>query len=177
MILGLLADYWKEIVIAIAVAIALAFVYGIAYTAGSDSVMERWNKAKAEQAQAVAAELARQKADFETKLAIARAAGEVAVVEVERVREVTRTIVEKVNVYVPVDSPPLPAGFGVLHDAAASGTPAPDDPASAIAAYGAGPSPQDVAETVIGNYGTYHEVAARLHGLQRYVREVCQATR
>lgn len=175
--IGLLASYWKEIAIAVVVAIAIAFVYRLGYTAGSDGVTAEWNEAKAKQSEAASTELARQRAEFETKLAIATAVGDSTVVEIERVREVTRTIIERVNVYVPSDAPALPAGWGVLHDAAAAGVAAPDDPAAAIRAYGSGPSAQDAAETVIGNYGTYHEVAERLTGLQRYVRDVCLAPR
>lgn len=177
MILGLLASWWKEIAIAIVVAISIAFIYRLGYSAGSDGVNADWNAARAEQERAVAGELARRQAEFETRLAVAVAIGDSTVIEVERIREVTRTIVEKVTVYVPTDAPALPAGWGVLHDSAARGVAAPEDAAAAIRSYGAGPSAQDAAETVVTNYGTYHEIAERLRGLQRYVREVCLAPR
>lgn len=168
---------WRMVVVALVAAAVLIFVGVSAYTAGSDSVRAEWEAAKAEQALAVAKELGRQKAEFEMKLALSQAIGVDTAAEAERVRVVTRTIVKKVPVYVPTDTPALPAGFGVLHDAAARGVAAPDDPAAAIRAYGPGPSAQDAAETVAGNYGTYHEVAGRLAGLQRYVRDVCLAPR
>lgn len=71
------------------------------------------------------------------------------------VRTVTRTIVEKVPIYVTAEADrlPVPLGFVRLHDAAALGTPA--------VPFGAGESPDSpsglglsaVAGTVIGNYG------------------------
>lgn len=94
----------------------------------------------------------------------------VVTVYVDRVRTVqgrTRTIVKEVPIYVPADAPALPAGFRVLHDAAAAGElPDParvaDAPPVAAAA---------VAETVAGNYGTCHETAAQLTSLQDWVRQ------
>lgn len=83
-----------------------------------------------------------------------------------KVRTVTKTLIEKVNVYVPLDSCPLPAGFRSLHDAAAANVQIPD--AAAIADDSAVPA-QAVAETVVTNYGTCHETATRLSGLQDWV--------
>lgn len=83
-----------------------------------------------------------------------------------KVRTVTKTLIEKVNVYVKATDCPLPAGFRSLHDAAAANVEIPD--AAAIADDSAVPA-QAVAETVIGNYGTCHETATRLSGLQDWV--------
>lgn len=169
----LLLRFLPYIIAAAVVAVLLGLVYRMGYSSGSDSVMAQWSAAKLKQQEVVNEALAKQASEYEVRLAAAKSVGDATVVEVERVRVVTRTIVEKVAVYVPSDTPPLPAGWGVLHDAAARGDPAPEDSAAAIRAYGAGPSAQDAAETVVENYGTYHEIAARLTGLQRYVNEVC----
>lgn len=83
-----------------------------------------------------------------------------------RIRTVTQTIIKEVPVYVQADACPLPGGFRVLHDAAAHGE-VPDPARIADAAPAAA---QDVAETLAANYGTYQEVAARLLGLQEWVR-------
>lgn len=83
-----------------------------------------------------------------------------------RIRTITKTIVEKVPVYVPLDSCPLPAGFRLLHDSAAANEPIPD--ATAIVDGAAIPAAV-VAETVVSNYGTCNANAARLAGLQEWV--------
>ncbi|SFB73937.1 hypothetical protein SAMN05216344_102154 [Polaromonas sp. OV174] len=82
-----------------------------------------------------------------------------------QIRTVTKTIIEKVPVYVKADDCPMPAGFRVLHDAAADGVipdPAGIPDAAAVPA-------QDVASTVASNYGACHETAARLVGLQEWI--------
>ena len=85
----------------------------------------------------------------------------------ERIRTVTKTLIQKVNVYVPNDSCPLPGGFRLLHNAAATHGQVPDTPSFADAAPVAA---QAVTGTVVENYGTCHETAARLAGLQAWVR-------
>ena len=87
---------------------------------------------------------------------------------VQTVRERGKTIVQKVPVYVPSDSTcDLPAGFRVLHDAAAAGelpNPAGDADAASVSA-------QTVAATVADNYATYHATVEQLGALQQWVRE------
>lgn len=87
---------------------------------------------------------------------------------VDRVRTVHvagETIIKEVPVYVPSDSPALPGGFRLLHDAAALGEL--PDPAR-IANAPAIPA-QDVAATVAANYLTCHENAEQLTALQEWV--------
>jgi hypothetical protein len=48
-----------------------------------------------------------------------------------RIRTVTKTIIKEVPVYVQADACPMPAGFRVLHDAAANGE-VPDPPRSPL---------------------------------------------
>lgn len=87
---------------------------------------------------------------------------------ITQVRTITKTIIQKVPVYVKDTDPPLPGGFRVLHDAAALGVQIPDTPSGPDAA----PVPaQDATNTVIDNYGTCRETAKQLEGLQEWVRE------
>lgn len=84
---------------------------------------------------------------------------------VQQVSVVTETIVKEVPVYVPVDTPPLPAGWRVLHDAAARGqvpSPSAIPDAAPVAA-------QDAAATVAANYGACRADQARLRGLQEWI--------
>ena len=88
---------------------------------------------------------------------------------VDRVQVVqgrTRTIIKEVPVYVPTGTADLPAGYRVLHDAAAQGV-IPDPARIADAS----PVPaQDAAETVVENYGTCHETAEQVIALQDWIR-------
>lgn len=85
---------------------------------------------------------------------------------VEQIAVVTETITKEVPVYVPLDSPALPGGFRVLHDAAARGQV--PDPAAIPDAASA--SAQDVAATVAENYGACRLYAARVKGWEDWAR-------
>lgn len=88
-----------------------------------------------------------------------------------KVRTITKEIIREVPIRIPADSPPLPGGFRVLHDAAAAGT---QVDSSAPGGTDATPvPPQAAAETIAENYGEYHDLAERHRGLQDYVRQVC----
>lgn len=87
---------------------------------------------------------------------------------VDRVRTVHvagETIIKEVPVYVPPDSPALPGGFRLLHDAAALG----ELPDPARIADAAAVPAQDVAATVAANYLTCRENAEQLTALQEWV--------
>lgn len=84
----------------------------------------------------------------------------------EKIRTVFKTIIKEVPTYVSINDCPMSPGFRVLHDAAVDGI-VPDPARVADAA--AAPA-QDVAITVTENYESYHVVAARLTGLQKWVR-------
>ena len=99
---------------------------------------------------------------------VTQAAQTDAVREQERVRIVTKTIVKEVPVYVQANAPDLPAGWRLLHDAAATGSSLPE-PAAGID--GIPISAQDAASTVAENYGTCRADQARLSGLQEWVRK------
>lgn len=113
-------------------------------------------------------------AQAKAELALKEAQGKVTVrVEahyVDRVQVVrgrTQTIVKEVPIYVPSDTPALPGGFRVLHDAAAAGE-LPDPTRIADAAP---VEAQSATETIAENYGVCHENAERLTSLQEWVRE------
>jgi hypothetical protein len=103
--------------------------------------------------------------------------GEQAATRQAEIRYVTRTLVEKVPVYVTAEADRtcvLPVGFVRLHDEAAA-TPGEGDaiPEPAGGAYDqpAGVACSAAAETIVANYGDYHAVAAQLTALQTWIRE------
>ena len=108
--------------------------------------------------------------------AITQRVGEKSEAAQVQIRTVTRTIVEKVPVYVPAPTDaryPLPNGLVRLHDASALGLdpaalPNPagglDDAASTVAA-------SDLATVLAGNYGQCREDQQRLTDLQDWVRQ------
>lgn len=84
----------------------------------------------------------------------------------EKVRTVFKTIIKEVPTYVSINDCPMSPGFRVFHDAAANG----EVPNAAGIADAAHVPAQDVANTVASNYETCHRTAARLTGLQEWVR-------
>lgn len=107
----------------------------------------------------------------------------------ERIRTVTKETIREIPTYLPAAAVAassvnclLPAGWGLLHDAAATGTP-PSDYAATSRADATPVTPQAAAETVIENYGTSIDTADRLTHLQDYVcatvpaaSEMCSTT-
>jgi hypothetical protein len=152
-----------------AIAIRLALI-GLAtliltvgsYRLGASHVQAQWDTERAK--------LAANKAETETRQAEATTRVVTQYVDrVQTVRERGKTIVQQVPTYVPNDSAAcdLPAGFRVLHDAAAAGE-LPDPAANADAA---GVPAQTVAATVADNYARHHEIVEQLGALQQWVRE------
>jgi len=89
---------------------------------------------------------------------------------VKVVREKSDAIVQQVPVYLPAGSGLLPGGFRLLHDAGSANQPVP----SGTDPFAAAPVPiETAAATVLDNYGTYHQVAARLTALQDWVYAQC----
>lgn len=132
------------------------------YRLGASHVQAQWDTERAE--------LAADKAETETRQAEVTTRVVTQYVDrVQTVRERGKTIVQQVPIYVPNDSAAcdLPAGFRVLHDAAAASElpgPAADADAASVPA-------QAVAATVSDNYATYHETVEQLGTLQQWVRE------
>lgn len=105
--------------------------------------------------------------------AITKRAGEATEAAKQVIRWRTRTLIEKVPVYVREDAQHpaqfVPVGFVRLHDAAAGATALPDaariadDAASAVTL-------ATVAGTIIDNYGSCNATREQLIGLQGWVR-------
>lgn len=151
---------------AIAIRLALVGLIALILTAGSyrfgaSHVQAQWD---AERDRIATAKAKTETAQAETTTRVVTQY----VDRVQTVRERGKTIVQKVPVYVPSDSTcDLPAGFRVLHDAAAAG----ELPDPAGGADAASVPAQTVAATVADNYATYHATVEQLGALQQWVRE------
>jgi hypothetical protein len=111
---------------------------------------------------------------LQTRLAQTAAASVIVVEAAQRaaeIREVTRTIIKEVPVYVTPEADAacaVPPGFVRVHDAAVLGVPV-DHPAVAPDAAASVPALSAVAGTVAANYGTCNELRQQLIGLQGYI--------
>lgn len=86
---------------------------------------------------------------------------------VKVIKEKGDTIIQKVPVYIPASTPDLPGGFRLLHDGAVLGA-----TSESTSPTDAAPVPvRDAASTIAKNYETCHITAARLEGLQEWIRE------
>jgi hypothetical protein len=94
---------------------------------------------------------------------------------VAEVREVTRTIIKKVPVYVPHDAPcAVPVGFVSVHNAAASRVSIPEPTKTSDAAVSS-IDLTTVAETIVENYGRCHNNTEQLKALQEWILKMQQA--
>jgi len=156
-------EWWIGALVALLVG-GLFFGAGMAgYRRGAHSVQVKWDMEHAAQAKRIA-ELEARNAEVVTKTVIEYRD------RIQVVREKGEEIVREVTRYVPSDACPLPAGFRVLHDAAARGEP-PEDPVGAIAA-AAPVEAAAAAETVAANYQSCRETAERMIALQKLVQGV-----
>jgi len=136
---------------------------GWGWVRGARSVQADWDAATVKQSLTVA----------RVQAAQARVTERVVTQYVDRVRVVRETadaVIREVPVYVPQSCDAdgrLPAGWRVLHDAAASGGAA--DPSTV--AHAQPVAPDTAAATVARNYGTCRETAEQLTALQQWVRE------
>lgn len=141
-----------------------AFLVGAGWMKGAAHVQAEWDAETVKQSLTVA----------RVEKVQAEATVKVVTKFVDRVRvvkETGATLTKEVVRYVPSDSCPLPAGWRVLHDAAARGEPA--DPAGGLDAPTV--AAQDAAATVIENYSASHANAEQLRALQDWVQEVRRA--
>lgn len=129
----------------------LRFRAGVAHEKAAQA--ERVKKAKAHvvkveaKGQAITTDVAGKLADRKTEI-----------------RTITQTLTKEVVRYVPVESDRacvVPAGFVRLHDAAARGAVLPE-PAGGPLDADSGLALSTVAETVVANYGSAHELAAEV---------------
>jgi hypothetical protein len=104
-----------------------------------------------------------------------------AAVTAQRERVVTRTITERIPVYVPVEADArcvVPTGFVRLHDAAAVGDLSAVPESAGVADDGpSGLALSDVAEVVADNYGSARQNVAQLKALQEWVRGMAEAAK
>ena len=149
---------------AMLVILAVVFSY-----IGYNGIRHWWDGRSLAHVKAQNVALQAQVASLTKALQGAKATERVVTQYVDRVQVVagrTKTIIKEVPIYVPADSPSLPPGFRVLHDAAATGE-LPDPARIADAA----PVPaQDAAETIVSNYGTCAETAEQVIALQDWIR-------
>ena len=142
----------------LAMLVLAAAVFATGWVKGASQVQARWDAATGAQAVAVAA----------VKQHQAEATVQVVTQYVDRVHTVRvagETIIKEVPVYVPADSPALPGGFRLLHDAAARG----ELPDAASAADAPAVPAQDLAATIAANYLSCRENAEQLTALQAWV--------
>lgn len=138
----------------------VAALVGIGWMNGANHVQDKWDEAKLSET------------TFATVIRYKQADSTVQIVTkyVDRIRTVHvtgDTIIKEVPIYVPSDSPDLPGGFRVLHDAAAVG----ELPNPARIA-DADPVPaQNLGETIVWNYTTCRATAEQLISLQDWVRK------
>ena len=139
-------------------------VFGV-YMEGGIATQEKWEAKVAE----VKLEMAQKEtASAETTVKVVTKY----VNKVQIVKEKGNDIIKQVPVYITKDADTkcdVPTGFVVLHDSASrnevpDATRKSDVTTSTIKISG-------VAETVVDNYTTYHEVAQQLRSLQEWVRE------
>jgi hypothetical protein len=152
---------WLGLVLLMALA-----AFGI-HSAGAHAEQQR------QQIKQLQAENTRLAADLTTARSQAAATEAVLSARVEskaRIQTVTKEIIREVPVLVPAGTPPLPGGWRVLHDAAATGTP-PAPPGGPDEA----PVPAaEAAETVVENYGVCRDTADQLEKLQQWVRSASE---
>ncbi len=163
MIVGTFIKALPSWVMWLALGALVAAAAGWGWVKGAASVQQDWNTERAVQTIAV----------LKVQVKQAEVTERVVTQYVDRVRvvrETGETIVREVPVYVPAQCDAdgrLPAGWRVLHDAAASG-----QPADAARAADAQPvDPQTAARTVAENYAGCRENIEQLTALQQWVIE------
>lgn len=148
----------------LAVYAGAAHIYHLGDTAGAARVQQAWDKEKLAAQKAVAT-----RAEQQTTATHA-----VETVYVDRWNTITekgKTIIKEVPTYVPASTPPLPGGWRVLHDAAATGTD-PDTVSKAAGGAAAAPVPaQDAIATVVDNYTGCRRNAAAVEAWQAWAEK------
>ena len=84
---------------------------------------------------------------------------------IQVVKQHKNTLINEVTRYVQADTPDLPTGFRLLHDAAATGR----NVGSTGSADAQPVSAQDIASTVVENYGICRETTEQLSALQFWI--------
>ena len=168
--IALLVRFLPHLLVAAAIVAVAAGIYGKGRVDGSAAAKAGYEVKLAQQAAADAEARRIEREQLEARVATVNAIAVANVVATERVRTVTEVITRRIEVYVPADAPPLPTGWRLLHDAAARGVE--PDPAPTGGTDAPGPSAQDAARTVIGNYTTCRATAEQLIALQDWISGV-----
>lgn len=149
----------------LAILLVVSSMFGSTYfkgrTDGKAVVQEQWD---AEKASAI---IEAEKVRASNQSAI-HAAEKKFATRAAKSRIVTRTIIEKVDHYVPNNTPLLPGGWRLLHDAAATGTEVIDPSGVATAPVAAATASRSVAN----NYAECREDKARLEALQTIIKSI-----
>ena len=132
---------------------------GTGWVKGSMSVRAEWDAAIIKQVAQVA-QVKQHQAEITTEVVTKY------VDKIKLVHDQSETIIKEASHYVPSDTCILPAGFRLLHDAAASG----ELPDTARSADAQPVTAQDVATTIASNYQQSREIATQLEALQEWVR-------
>jgi hypothetical protein len=143
-----------------ALAVLAAALIGYGYAKGATSVQDKWDLAIAKETSAAVRVVVKQGQITER----------IVTQYIDRVKEIRvagETIIKEVPIYVPADTPDLPGGFRLLHDASATGT-VPDPAAAADAAP---VSAQDAATTIAQNNTTSLANNEQLIKLQQWILE------
>jgi len=142
----------------------IVLVFGV-YMEGGISNQEKWEAKVAE----VKLEMAKKEtasAEVTTKVITKY------VTKIEVVKEKGNEIIKQVPVYITKDADAkcdVPNGFVVLHDSASRNEV--PDPTRKVDGTTSAVKISGVAETVIVNYTTYHQVAEQLKSLQEWIKE------
>ena len=145
----------------LAVALLAVALMGFGWVKGAGHVQAQWDAAEARQQAVVAGVKIRQ---AETTVTVVTKY----VDRVQYVRTSAAAIEKEIPIYVPLDTPALPGGFRLLHDAAVRGEPA--DPARGLDA--APVAAQDLARTLAANYAACRETGEQLIALQEWVGQM-----
>ena len=174
-ILDTLAGLKTHAIIA-AVCLALGFAGGWTvrdWKASAERAAAAISTAKAREA-AVRDALERER----DQVAVSHAAEVAAISAQVEIRTVTKTLIERIPVYVPAEADvrfALPVGLVRLHDAAAGGVSLSDPAADPDGAAGflepSDTAPSRLGAVIVENYGVCHADAARFAALQRWIRD------
>lgn len=144
---------------AILVFLIATFVGGC--TVGREQVQDKWDTTNAKQAIKLS----------QVETAQAEISKEVVTQYVDRIQIVRQKgveIIKEIPVYVPSDTCPLPGGFRLLHDAAATG----DHPSPARIADASPVTAQTLAATLSDNYTACRQAIEQLTALQDWARQI-----
>lgn len=133
------------------------------YHLGQDNIQAKWDASVARGRKAVN-ELKQKQVVITTKI-VTRT-----VEKVKVIREKGEVRIKQIPVYIPVDSPDLPGGFRLLHDAAAANA-IPEVPGT----FAERVPLRTATETIDRNYQTCHRAIEELTGLRQWVQEQREA--